>query len=134
MEVFVHLFLSLPNQFGGLGLSGGVYNHKVSLDERAQAVMGQQACYIDYCFPELKIAYEYQGDQHNRTVDQDSRRMQVLRSLGYNVVTITRSQLYVPQARNHFFEFVLKLHDVRQRIRTQKYEQNLERLHELLPR
>ncbi|MDI9469147.1 MAG: DUF559 domain-containing protein [Bacillota bacterium] len=134
MEVFVHLFLSLPNQYGGLGLSGGVFNYEVILDEKAKAAMGQQSCFIDYCFPELKIAYEYQGEQHNRTVDQDSRRTHVLRSLGYNVITITCSQLYTPLTREHFFAFVLKQHGVRQRIRSEKYEPNLQRLHELLPR
>ncbi|MDI9470169.1 MAG: DUF559 domain-containing protein [Bacillota bacterium] len=134
MEIFLHLFLSLPNHMGGLGLSGGVFNYEVTLDAKAKAALGQQSCFIDYCFPELKIAYEYLGEQHNRTVNQDSLRTQVLRSLGYNIVTVTASQLYTPLSREHFFAFVLKQHGVYQRIRTEKYELNLQRLHELLPR
>ncbi len=134
MEVFLRLFLSLPNHMGGLGLSGGVFNHPIDVDGTSGRLLGQQVCYVDYYFPALKLGYEYQGEQHNYTIDQDARRLTLLGALGYRMIPVTKSQLYLPELRRAFFVRVLRAHHVKQRIRTEKYGQSLERLHELLPR
>ncbi|NCC84829.1 MAG: hypothetical protein EOM03_11995 [Clostridia bacterium] len=134
MEVFVALFLSLPNHLGGLGLKGGYFNYKVELDPRGSAALGQGVCYIDYCFPDAKIACEYLGDEHKNTVDNDSVRNMALARMGYRVVTVTKSQLYHPEKLDQFLQQLAEMHGTKIRIRSKKYETAHRRICELLPR
>lgn len=50
MEVFVHLFIGLPNHLGGLGLSGGIFNYKIKLNHDGKIALNQENCFIDLCF------------------------------------------------------------------------------------
>ncbi len=134
MEVFVDMFLGLPNVLGGLGLKGGVFNHEVKLSDISSNALKQERCFIDYCFPREKIACEYLGSYHNGTIDKDSLRTTALMNMGYTVVPISKSQLYDPASRKQLFTYVARKHETRVRIRTSKYESGLNRIHELLPR
>ena len=78
MEIFLAMFLSLPRSLGGLGLKGGVFNYPLLMDGESFAAIKKNQCFIDYCFPKEKIGYEYQGEIHNSSVDQDSSRIMAL--------------------------------------------------------
>ncbi len=134
MEVFVHMFFALPNNLGGLGLKGGVFNYKVELDAEGKKALQQDYCYIDYCFPDLKIGYEYLGSGHSSTMDFDSARTVALGRMGYKIQNITKTQLYNPYRRLQLFKQVLTMHGKTMRIRTPNFEMALNRLHEILPR
>lgn len=134
MEVFVHMFLGLPHHLGGLGLGGGFFNYKIVLDKESSQALKQKNCYIDYCFPKIKMAYEYQGEYHNETIDQDSSRIMALNRMGYTVKTITKTQLYDSSKLNQLIRYVAKKHKKRIQIRTVNYNTNFLRLRSLLPR
>ena len=134
MEVFVDLFLGLPSSLGGIGLKGGIFNHEVVLDKENAKAIGQDRCYIDYCFPLEKIAYEYQGAVHNTSVDQDSNRMTALSCMNYRVITISKSQLYNREKLQQLIKYVTKTHNFRIRQRNKSHESHFERIHALLPR
>ncbi len=133
-EVFVDLFIGLPHALGGLGIKGGIFNCEVPLTDAEASVMRTRRFFIDYCFQDAKIAYEYQGKHHDNTTDRDTRRHLALGRLGYRLVPITRSILYDSDQLKLFLKHVPKLHQVRIQIRTDKYERGLLRIHELLPR
>lgn len=134
MEVFVDMLISLPVALGGLGITGGVFNFEVELTPRDAKSLGQKRCFVDYCFPEEMIAYEYQGAHHERTIDQDASRTNTLMSMGFSVIPISKSQLYVPEKRAQLLDFITHQHKKRIRTRTPKHEKHLRRIHDLLPR
>lgn len=96
--------------------------------------LNQKHCYIDYCFPEQKIAYEYQGSHHNYLVDYDSSRFAALKDLGYKITTITKSQLYNPLRRQQLLNQILLMHNKKLRVRTNKFATAHQRICDLLPR
>ncbi|HHU53723.1 MAG TPA: DUF559 domain-containing protein [Clostridiaceae bacterium] len=134
MEVFVHMFLGLPHNLGGLGLKGGLFNYKIVLDKESSQALKQKNCYVDYCFPKMKIAYEYQGEYHNETVDHDSSRIMALNRMGYTVKTITKTQLYDSSKLNQLIHYIANKHKKRIQIRTDNFQNNFLRLRSLLPK
>ncbi len=134
MEIFVDMFLGLPNFMGGLGLKGGVFNYEVILSSESAVAIGQDRCFIDYCFPSARIAYEYQGTDHNTSIDQDSSRMMALRRMGYNIITVTKSQLYIPEKLQQLLRYAAKTHKTKIRLRSKSYAESFQRIHTLLPR
>lgn len=134
MEIFVHMFLGLPNNLGGLGIEGGIFNHEIKLNNAGKNALKQNSCHIDYCFPEVKIGIEYQGGHHQRTMDQDSARTTALEDQGFKIVAVTKTQLYDPAQRAQLFRYILKLFKKRHRIRNTQFEISLRRIIELLPR
>lgn len=133
MECFVDMLLALPYRHGGLGLKGGVFNYRIDLDREGQLALGRNVCFADYCFPERKIIYEYNGEQHAATIDEDSRRTLALQRQGYTVITITKTQLYSRNALHQLLQHVADVHQVRVRIRTSRYEEGLRAIQTLLP-
>jgi hypothetical protein len=134
MEIFVAMLLSLPNALGGLSIPGGVLNYKVELDNLSARAIKKKNLYIDYCFPNQKIGYEYQGSFHNRTIDEDSNRKMVLKRMGYEIVTISKTQLYDKNKLVLWLIEAAKTNRKKIRIRTQKYIKYFNRIIELLPK
>lgn len=134
MEIFLHLFLGLPNHLGRLGLKGGVFNYGIALNDAGKKALKQNICYVDYYFPEKKVGFEYQGMFHNDSMDSDAVRFAALKHLGHDVLNVTKIQVYNPAIRQQFFQVALDMLDQKLQIRTEKYSVNLQYLHRILPR
>ncbi|HHU53624.1 MAG TPA: hypothetical protein GXZ43_06080 [Clostridiaceae bacterium] len=134
MEIFVAMLLNLPNALGGLSIPGGVLNYKVELDDLSARAIKKKNLYIDYCFPNQKIGYEYQGVFHNQTIDEDSNRKMALKRMGYEIVTITKTQLYDENKLRLWLTDAAKTNRKKIRIRTDKYMKYFNRIIELLPK
>ncbi|NLJ70491.1 MAG: DUF559 domain-containing protein [Clostridiaceae bacterium] len=134
MEIFVHMFFRLPVMLGGRAIEGGCFNYQVVLTKELAKALNKEILFIDYCFPDKKIAYEYLGNYHNQSVDQDSKRNLALKRMGYDVITISKSQLYDKNNLQQLLLHVQKLHKKRNYIRTKEYEKNFHKLWLLLPR
>lgn len=136
MEAQLGLFLSLPNLLGGYAFKGWVYNTPIRLNAECRKALGKKYLYPDISFPKHKIILEYQGADHDTqtVVDEDSARTLALESMGYTVITVTKSQL---NNLNRFKLLVIhlaKLLKKRIRIRTHKFAKALVNLRSLLPR
>lgn len=134
MEVFIHILISLPIKLGGLNIPGGTFNHKIVLDPKASRALGKKHLFADYCFPQEKIIYEYQGSFHNQTMDQDNRRSMVLQSLDYQVIMISKGQIYDRANLKILLENILKNFRKRHRTTSNSYMIGLNRIYDLLPR
>lgn len=134
MEIFVAMFLSLPNALGGLAIPGGVLNYKVELDKLSARAIRKNNLYIDYCFPNQKTGYEYQGIFHNNTMDEDSNRKMALKRMGYEIITITKTQLYDREKLTLWLIDAAKTNGKKLRIRTHRFIKYFDRIIELLPK
>ncbi|MGI6580099.1 MAG: DUF559 domain-containing protein [Saccharofermentanales bacterium] len=133
MEIFVHMFFRLPVMLGGRAIEGGYFNYKVILPKELSIALKNEVLFIDYCFPDQKIAYEYLGEYHNQSIDHDSKRTLALKRMGFDVITISKSQLYDKKNLKQLLLHVQKIHKKRNYIRTSEHEKNFHKLWLLLP-
>lgn len=136
MEIFLAMLLKLPYSLGGIGLKGGNFNFEIILDRESSRAIKKNRLYVDYCFPKEKIAYEYLGEYHETTIDQDSIRNMTLRRIGYEVIPITKSQLYNEYRLKQFLDNAAVDHGKRIQFHNNenKYLEMQRKIRNLLPR
>lgn len=105
MESMVYLILTLPNAFGGYGLSGADFNYEITLKERAGQQIGQKRCFADLYYKSAKLAVEYDSFAFHSTPAQqgkDGLRSTLLERQGIEVMRLTTLQLYDKAASMDF--------------------------------
>lgn len=97
MEAAVVLLLCLPSALGGYGLPVPLPNHRLEVAGDLRRVAGRRQIVPDLLWPERRVVVEYDSDQNHtgpERIASDARRRTVLLGMGYEVVTLTRSQVY----------------------------------------
>lgn len=95
-ETQLALVLGLPRRYGGYNLGLPVMNFGVEASPEARAIGGRKAYYCDLCWPEHRIDVEYQSDKEHageKMRIKDSRRTNALKSMGWNVFTVTNNEI-----------------------------------------
>ncbi|MDD5806839.1 MAG: hypothetical protein PUD02_05870 [Eggerthellales bacterium] len=113
-EIALAMLLCLPNRLGGYGLPPAELNGRVT-------VFGEQsrgcsaAKYCDMLWRAQKVAIEYESSAFHgnaETLRADSRRRSILQASGYQVVTVTNSQIKDPR------EFYVVAHNIARLLKT----------------
>lgn len=139
-EAFLFLFLTLPHRLGGCGFRGGVFNHKIRLNEEGARALGQAYCHADLYFPQHRLIVEYDSFLHHRTAaaqGKDAERSIVLERQPrrrYQVIHVHTSQLYNRTAFHQLFLRIAATIGKRVRIRAVRYKQMFQKLRQMLPR
>ncbi len=92
METCVSLLLTLPCRLGGYGLPKPLLNHKIPLTREQSYTLKRQSIVADMAWPKKHFAIEYESTAWHSGDDKfihDSIRRNDIRSLGYDVITIT---------------------------------------------
>ena len=96
MESIVAMLLELAPKYGGYGLPAPKLNYKLSTGARGQTVTSKKYFVMDLCWPEKKLAAEYDSDEFHvgsERIAADAERRNALLHLGYEVVTVSRLQV-----------------------------------------
>lgn len=96
MESVLAMLLCLSTARGGYGLPLPRLNHLVKMPDDVRRATGRARCFCDLCWPEAKLAVEYESDAfHDSEADiaRDSKRRAALARAGYAVVTVTWAQV-----------------------------------------
>lgn len=96
-ETGMAMLLSMPHLLGGFKLEGSQLNVRLDLGKRARSMFGKRYFVFDMCWPEQRLAVEYDSDLFNtgsEPIANDSKRRNALLFMGYTEVTITRKQIY----------------------------------------
>lgn len=96
MESIVAMLLELTPKYGGYGLPAPKLNYKLSTGARGQTVTSKKYFVMDLCWPEKKLAAEYDSDEFHvgsERIASDAERRNALLRLGYEVVTVSRLQV-----------------------------------------
>lgn len=117
METFDALAMSLPYRLGGYGLAKPAMNYEVKLSEKAARIARRATCYADMCYidtsrADLKIDIEHHGKlDHSSDEDRASDRARVngLKEMGFEVVELTKDQVYDLVAFEYIVERLAKL-------------------------
>ena len=97
MEICLALVLCLPSACGGFGLPKPEFNGDVLLSNKAATIYGHSKCSCDLLWRDKSVDVEYNSDAiHANSVQMlhDSERTLALKKDGYNVVGVTKAQLF----------------------------------------
>ena len=89
----------LPPRLGGKGFIAPILNYKVELDPKEQALTKAKRFYVDVCWPEQGIGFEYNSfaeHSEERKIAEDETRKLLLHSKGIDVELVTNEQLADP--------------------------------------
>ncbi|MDD4495866.1 MAG: hypothetical protein PHV32_16270 [Eubacteriales bacterium] len=136
MESFAYMILTLPNELGGYGLKGAVFNHEIRLNTEVRTRLGQSRCFADLYYKQPKVAVEYESfAYHNNPSEQgkDFMRSAILERQGINVMHLTTIQLYDSDACRDFAYNLAARIGKRIRICTKKFDEMHSQIRALLP-
>lgn len=95
METCSALLLTLPRRLGGYGLPKPFLNYRLDLTFEQRIALKRESITVDMMWPSGKMAIEYESTAWHRGGEkfvQDSIRRNDIRSLGYDVTTITLNE------------------------------------------
>lgn len=96
METALAMLLCLPGSLGGYGLPKPQMNYPIEI-EPANYWREARIFRCDLCWPEAKVALEYDSDQfhaESEKLNRDSTRRALLEQHGVHVISVTKKQLY----------------------------------------
>ena len=102
-EAQLAALLALPRRLGGRGIGDMELNHIFELPRRAQVIAGRRSVEGDLYISSIRRSIEYDSERHHADAEQrelDIRKANALRSIGVDVRTITKTQLYTWQLFN----------------------------------
>lgn len=88
MESRLYMHLCLPNYLGGCGFPKAQLNYPITV--------GSKPYYLDLCFPEAKLAVEYDSYTYHsnaHSFSRDNIRSSKIETLGYRVIHVKPGQL-----------------------------------------
>lgn len=95
-ETEMGALLLTPMRWGGLGLPPALANESVALSEEAARIARGNRVVCDLLWPQARVVAEYDGRAYHAERHQqarDSRRRDALLTDGFDVVTVTSSQI-----------------------------------------
>lgn len=96
-EAQLAALLALPRRLGGRGIGDMELNHIFELPRRAQVIAGRRSVEGDLYISSIRRSIEYDSERHHADAEQrelDIRKANALHSIGVDVRTVTRTQLY----------------------------------------
>lgn len=136
MESIVYMILTLPCALGGYGLGGAVFNHEIKLKSEARVRLGQNRCYTDLYYKQMKLAVEYDSFAHHSSPAEQRKdviRSAILERLGIDVMHLSAVQLYDRDACRDFAYNLAARLGKRIQIRTKKFDEMHALVRALLP-
>ena len=115
MEIKAAMAMALKRPLGAYAFPPLVLNYPIPLDGRRNLVE-QDDFYVDIAFPDYVVGVEYFGIDYHADSARDRRRINGLRALGWEILTLEKSQLY---NRIAFHTFMRQLAEVLNQARMQ---------------
>ena len=112
--------LWLPRRLGGFGLGRPELNYPVDIDGDLLVRGGARSYRIDLCYPDARLAVEYDGGGHANParIASDAQRRNDLAHMGWKVITVTARQLGSREAVWKIADDIASTRGMRLRVRS----------------
>jgi hypothetical protein len=110
-ETALTMLLCLPYKLGGFGFKLPELNYRIDINKTHRLTASKSLYFCDLCWPEPKLAVEYDSDQFHTESEQiasDAKRRNALESQGITVITVTRQQVNVVAEFNKIAALISK--------------------------
>jgi hypothetical protein len=137
MESLLYMLLTLPNHYGGYGLSGAELNHEIKVPPAMRREPKQDRYYVDLFWGKANIALEYDSYEYHSTIKswvKDTRKFTVLECLGCHTMSINTPQLYNEESLGVVSNALARRLGKRMRIRDKAFAKMHQKLRSMLPR
>lgn len=124
METVLAMLLSLPYGLGGYGLEKPKLNYRIDVPPSRRDLADRGYCLCDLCWPDAKLAVEYDSKLHHTDLDSqssDARRRGTLIALGFTVITVLPGHVTDGGALNRLARQAAKLTGKRLRYRDPEF-------------
>lgn len=95
-ETVSAMLLCLPSRLGGYGLPQPELNCRIDLNDAQRKGLGRHHLVVDMFWRKARVALEYDSDGWHASKERlayDSRRRNLLKSLGLETITVTNEEL-----------------------------------------
>lgn len=125
METATYLRLTLPYQMGGFNLPKPLMNRRVDLGGGTRQISSSQYFVPDLFWPDHRLVVEYDSDLHASPlkIGRDAARKNAMIDMGFDVVTVTKMQMYNMDEFNRTALVIGRKLGVRHNPRCKDYEQ-----------
>ena len=134
-EAAASMLLTLPPRLGGYGLEAPLLNHRIDLSPSEQQTLGRAFLRADMLWPRAKLVLEYDSDAWHADkarLNYDSQRRNLLRSIGYEVISLTNSEIKSLAHLDRIVRSIRKALGCRFRTSIRDYELRKRELHQRL--
>ncbi len=134
-ETATAMLLSLPPRMGGYGIERPALNARIELSQAQQAEIGRLFVKVDMLWRAAKLVLEYDSDEWHGSKERlnyDSQRRNLLRSIGYDVITLTNSEAKSLAKMGRVAKCILKALGQRVRAGISDYDRRKWELHQRL--
>lgn len=134
MEALLMMVLNLPHLLGGFKLGQASFNFEIPVPLEYRALTTRRKFVADIYYPSHKLIIEYNGKEHEDTVEEDYVRNHILETMGYKVLVVDRVNFYNLKNFQSVVESIRKILGKRLQIRTDKFIRMFRAFRRLLPR
>lgn len=123
-ETALSMHLWLPHHLGCFCAGRPQLNYTVDIDEGLRLPGGPRSYRIDLCYPDARLAIEYDGEGHADPprIARDAQRRNDLSHMGWRIITVTARQLRSREAMAQIARDVASAQGMRLRIRARSFE------------
>ena len=135
METILVILLHVPRSLGGYGIPAPVLNYRVEVGRSVASMVEKSHYACDACWPQSKIAVEYESDSYHTgssRIARDSKRRNELIAMGFEILTVTRKQLFEYYTFDRFAHQLAKRLEYRMREHVGTYDPRRMELRKLL--
>lgn len=134
-ELAVSMLLTMPTSQGGYGFPRAILNAPIELSDSGKLNIGKQHLCVDMLWPAAKVVIEYDSDAWHSGIERinyDSKRRNQLKAMGFEVITITNSEVKSVQSMDRIAKALARCMGRRLRIRNSQWLQKNRSLRDLL--
>ena len=115
METLDEMTICLPGTLGGYLVTTPIMNEEVHLEGKAARIARREKCYLDMGYASKHLDVEHHGKNDHSSpeqMDSDRARVNGLKEMGFEVIELTKGQVYDLEAYECIIKRIARILDI----------------------